>query len=187
MNIEAIIKRIDEAKITPNFDEQDTVERIIVPIIKLSGWDIDSIHPFYLRRKNADTRSAHRRFDIELHIPGKYNPKFVFECKSIRDNIRLIGKGASNNTNDDSDFARQTRNYCLDGNHSFEPGWSVPILTNGCNWVIFTSTFTDKYRKNENISKHNFNDFVLCHSSVSDQDFSQIIEILKYSNAVPTH
>jgi len=26
MNIEAIIKRIDEAKRTPNFDEQDTVE-----------------------------------------------------------------------------------------------------------------------------------------------------------------
>jgi len=183
MNIETIIKRIDEAKRTPNFDEQDTVERIIVPVIKLSGWDIDSIDPFYLRRKNADTRSAHRRFDIELHFPDKQNPKFVFECKSIKDNIRLIGKGASNNINDDSDFVRQLRNYCLDGNHSFEPDWSIPILTNGCNWVIFTSTFTDKDRKNENISKHNFNDFVRCDSSVSNQGFSQIIDILQYSNA----
>jgi len=182
------VKRIDEAKRTANnFDEQDTVERIIVPVIKLSGWDIDSIDPFYLHRKNADTLSNHRRFDLELHCPCKQNPKFVFECKSIRDNIRLIGKGASNNRNDGSDFVRQLRNYCLNGNHSFEPDWSVPILTNGCNWVIFTSTFTDKDRKNEKISKHNFKDFVRCASSVSDQDVSQIIEILKCSNAEPTH
>ncbi|MFH1674451.1 MAG: hypothetical protein ABIF87_13625 [Pseudomonadota bacterium] len=186
MDIEVIIERIAKAKKTPNFDEQDTVERLIVPVIQLSGWDIDSIDPFYLRRKKADTRSYRQRFDLELHIPGYEKPKFVFECKAIYENIQLIGKGASNNTNDASDFVRQLRNYCLDGKHLFEQNWSVPIFTNGCGWVIFTSMFTETGRKNENISEDNFNDFVRYNSSVGDKCFSGVIEILKYSNAEAT-
>ena len=187
LNLEILIERVNQATRIRSFYEQDTVERIVVPVIKLAGWDVDSIDPFYLRRKDTATRGHRRRFDLELHIPDHDKPKYVFECKSIKSNIQLIGKGASKNIDDDSDFARQLRNYCLDGNHLFEQNWSVPILTNGREWVVFTSSFTDVARKDENISKENFNDFIVCKRCMIDRDFSDIFKYLKDPTAEQPH
>ncbi|MCG6534388.1 MAG: hypothetical protein L7F78_06775 [Syntrophales bacterium LBB04] len=186
MDIIDIIKRLSQANSAPGFDEQDTVERIIVPVIELAGWDIDSINPFYLRRKNTDNKSDHRRFDLELYTFDNEKPKFVFECKSIKVNFQLIGNGASKNTST-SDYPRQLRNYCIDGNHLFDRNWSVPVLTNGYEWVIFTSTFTDNDRIDENITEANFNDFIIYKRFLLDTNFSDIIEYLKTPTAEPPH
>lgn len=166
-----------------NFGELDTIERFVTPVLELSGWSIESLNPMYLLRGNRDNRSANRRFDIELYLPTNEYPKFVFECKKLHANIQLIGKGSSDNLSDHSDFVRQLRNDCLNSNFKYKPGWSVPVLTNGQHWIIFKKAFTDNKRKNENISEQNMNDFILTDCNIGDDNFTKIIETLRFKDA----
>jgi len=125
----------------------------------------------YLCRGNRDTRSQNRRFDLELYAPNRHVPKFVFECKSLSTVIHLIEKGATSNISDNTDYARQIRNDCLNKSFSFSQGWTVPILSD------------------ENISTGNIDDFILKDICLEHVDFEKnitsIISYLKCRDAEP--
>jgi len=187
VDIPKIIERLGNVPDKQQIHEYDSIERFVVPIIEIAGWDIYSIQPLILRRGNQDRTSKHRRFDIELYHPLQGAPRFVFECKRLCDGINLIGKGDLRNLGQ-SDFVRQIRDDCLSGNYRFMEGWTSPILTNGEKWVIFRGEFTNPARANEAISNVNYNDFVEAESSLPDADFKdKIISILKYQGTEQPH
>lgn len=180
VDIPKIIDRLTNVSDKKQIHEYDSIERFVVPIIEIAGWDIHSVKPLILRRGNQDRISKDRRFDIELYHSIQSAPRFVFECKRLCDNINLIGKGDLGNSSQ-SDFVRQIRDDCLSGNFRFRNGWTSPILTNGEKWVIFKDEFTNPARANEVISNANYNDFVNVESSLTDADFEdKIISFLKY-------
>ena len=188
MSLEEITKRLRNVSDKKLIHENDTIERFIVPIIRVAEWDVDSINPLILRRGNQDRTSNHRRFDIELYSPLNDVPRFIFECKRLSDNIILEGKGDSRNREDGSDFVRQLKNDCLSVNFCFKHGWTIPILTNGEKWVVFKTEFTNQCRSNEAISASNYSNFIEVESSITDDDFEgQISRVLKDQSAEKPH
>ena len=175
VNLNQIRQRLNNAKSLEIFDELDTIERLIVLVISLVGWQVDSITPMYLQRGNRDNRSSHRRFDLELYLSQKESPRFVFECKSLNSPIKLLGKGAPSNTSDHSDYVRQLRNDCLSNNFSYKLNWTSAVLTNGEQWVIFGPTFVENGRKEESISEENKSDLIQLDCQIKEADFEQKI------------
>ncbi len=182
MTINDIKIRLNNIADETNIYEPDTIERLIIPVINIAGWDVDSINPMYLKRGNQNTKGSARRFDIELYCPQEMsNPRFVFECKRLNANILVMGKGASSNTADDTDYVRQLRNYCLDPKFNFSSACTVPILSNGKKWIIFKPAFSNRDHANENITTDNYSDFIAVEANLTDEDFeTKIIKILKY-------
>lgn len=188
MGLKEIAKRLRNVSDKKVIHENDTIERFILPIIRVAEWDVDSINPLILRRGNQDRTSRHRRFDIELYSPLNDAPRFIFECKRLSDNILLEGKGDARNREDGSDFVRQLKNDCLSGNFCFKHDWTIPILTNGEKWVIFKTEFTNQYHANEAISASNYSNFIEVESSITDDDFEgKIIKVLKDQSAEQPH
>lgn len=185
LRLKQLIKYYDKAiTIKESFYELDTIERLIVPVLRIAGWKTDSVLPLFLKRDNGDNRSSNQTFDLQLFVINDLqNPKFVFECKRLEEDIIIEGKGASCNTKDPKDFIRQMRNYCTDGTHVFKNGYSIPVLTNGFQWVVFTREFVCKNRINENINGNNRNDFILSEAKLNDPDFDKkIIGTLRKEN-----
>ncbi len=180
MNLKILRKRLALARKLAGFDEPDTIERLVVPVLEIAGWPVNDLNPMYLRRGNRDNRSSQRVFDLQLHADGRADPLIVIECKKLSSTIFLEGKGASCNTKDQYDFVRQLRNDCLNPRFSCRRSLTTPVLTNGEHWIIFNSAFLDPERKDENISKMNFTDFVQHSCSLGDKMFEKsIVEALQ--------
>ena len=64
--------------------EQDTIEHLIVPILRSVGWDVDCVAKPQLVRGNRDNKSDHRSFDLNIYkdIDG-LNLTIAIECKKI--------------------------------------------------------------------------------------------------------
>lgn len=171
---------LQQARSITSFSELDTIERFVIPVVRMAGWEVDPLEPFYVRRGKPDHKSCYQKFDLELWEHNSHYPKFVFECKNIFTEICLIGKGASSNKKDQTDFIRQLRNYCLDSNFCFNSAHTTPVLTNGHRWILFTQAFTDPSRKDENITVDNRDELIAQDSCLEDANFEQtIINVLR--------
>lgn len=53
----------------------------------------------------------------------------------------LVYRAAALQFNQDEDVLGQIWRYCLDGEHGFVHGKTLPVLTNGYEWVLFKSKF----------------------------------------------
>lgn len=184
MEISELVEKLSTIDDKEIIYENDTIERFIVPIIKIAGWDIHSVHPLILRRGNR-ANSSNRRFDLELYSRSNDKfPKFVFECKRLSEQISLIGKGCVKNLKDQKDFVCQLKNDCLSPNFCFSYDLTIPVLTNGEQWVVFTTELANKKRANESISESNYSDFIKMELSITDNDFEgKIINVLKEESA----
>ena len=185
MNIEDLRNNLERCSQLASLCEADTIERFIVPVLKLANWPIDSINPLYLKRGNRATR-GNRTFDLELWRGDSPSPSFVFECKNLSCKISLLDRGAlSNTTRLHSDYARQLRKDCVNTQFSCDPLSTIPVLTNGRVWMIFKSAFIcpGQINENININSNNYNDFVKAKCSLSDSGFEEnIISELDFSN-----
>jgi len=187
MTIDDVRSRLRTAALNKDeIHELDTIERFIIPIIEIAGWDINSIDPMYLKRGNRDNTSSNRRFDIALYCPREPAiPRFVFECKKLSENITILGKGSSTNTSDDSDYIRQLRNDCLNPKFKFGANWTIPILSNGVKWIIFKEAFTDTVRATENFTTNNVSDFIAAEADLDEGDFEAKIVTKLHPRNIP--
>ena len=53
----------------------------------------------------------------------------------------LMNKACVKQYNQTNDWIGQVGRYCLDGKHLFESGKTIPILTNGAEWIVFRKKF----------------------------------------------
>jgi hypothetical protein len=166
---------LQQARNIASFSELDTIERFVIPVLRMAGWEVDLLEPFHVRRGKPDNKSCRRKFDLELWVANADYPKFVFECKNISEEILLIEKGASSNRKDSTDFARQLRNYCIEGHHCFCSNYTTPVLTNGDRWILFTQAFVDSRRKEEIITVINKGELIAEDSSLDKDDFEHTI------------
>ena len=138
-----------------NISEADTISILIEPVLEMAGWDLHDIGQ--IRRANRAGRGSKQMFDIELYcnVQCKY-PRIVIECKSLKsdefniDDIYNFGKlngslikikknGKTFYENKGKDGVGQLRRCCAKWQHKFNKGSSIPVLTNGFDWVIFDS------------------------------------------------
>lgn len=186
MELVEIQKRLAQAQNLTRLYEPDTIERFIVPVLSILGWDVDTLMPPQLLRGN-NNNATNRRFDVQLHIPNESLPAIVLECKSLNEHIVIEGKSAADNRNEKA-FARQLRNYCLSTKHSFRRGYTVPVLTNGRQWYLFKEKFVDPRYRNEEISQQNWDDYVLVETALDSEDFLAVLQPhLAYKAAKERH
>lgn len=187
MEVTEIRERLTQSQRLSRFYEPDTTERLVVPVLSILGWDVDTLTPPQLIRGNRDNRSASRLFDVQLHVSGSHCPAVVLECKSLGDQIVVQGRAASDNSHKKA-FARELRNNCLSEDYSFRQGYTVPVLTNGRQWYLFTDKFVDPRHQNEEITDRNWDDYVLVETTVEEEQFiSSLQPYLTYSTAEQKH
>ena len=77
------------------FYEQDTIERVIVPVLRLVfGPSLDDITTHMLVRDNRKNRGTGQSADLNIYLNGQL--KFAIECKCCRDDFIAPKKDADN-------------------------------------------------------------------------------------------
>jgi hypothetical protein len=141
--------------------EAGTQEHLIEPVLRVLGWNLDD--PAEMQRTVGNTRGEKPdTFDLLLFAQGKSKtPRIAIECKAIgnsefrlpglNDNGRLVqvdgkwdqprqGKHQYQNR----DGLAQLRRYCANRTRGYDPAYTIPVLTNGKQWVAFRGEDFDK-------------------------------------------
>jgi len=196
----AFCSRIRDA--TPALSEIDTQVLLIEPVLALAGWSVHDVSQ--TRRANRSARK--QSFDIEMRVDAQSTwIDLALECKAVRSPEYNIEKMTTGNgigglvqmvKRDRSvwvckagDGVGQLRAYCANL-PQYNSGRSVPVLTNGVEWVIFnTARFTGERRLTERLMESD----IVGHARLDNPDFQQkIIDHLRPPNhtapieAIPT-
>lgn len=87
LEIEEIARSIFEIRRQSDFFyEQDTIERVIVPVLRLVfGPPLDDVATHMLVRDNRKNRGTGQSADLNIYLNGQL--KFAIECKCCRDDF----------------------------------------------------------------------------------------------------
>lgn len=186
----ALCRRIHVA--TPALSEIDTQVLLIEPVLELAGWNVRDVS----QTRRASRSARKQRFDIEVGVDAHTNlVNLALECKAVFSPEYNIAKmntlngigGLVRKVKGDGvvweckrkDGAGQLRAYCAKF-PQYTSGQSVPVLTNGEEWVIFnTARFTDESRLAERLTESD----IVGHARLDNPDFQQaIIDHLRSPN-----
>lgn len=148
--------------------EVDTQVLLVEPVLALAGWGVEQISE--VRRASHDSGDP---FDIEAWYAGVL--RLAVDVKSLKSaefRVQPGIDGAINPWRDKRDGTGQLRFYC--SRHlDFIIGKTLPVLTNGQEWVLFDkTTFIDRSRRDQppiTVSD------ITVRRSLGDQDFEQEI------------
>lgn len=173
IGITQLIARLQQVEGNRDFHELDTIERLIVPVLVLAGWDTDCITPMELVRGNRSNRGKRRRFDLQVFASTKTTPRIAIECKHVNAPIEWNGYGWRET--DAKDFLRQIRNDCSSGRFPYEAGWTIPVVTNGKRWILLTDAFIQTQGMNGGIVEQSKSQFILADGCLCDADFAETV------------
>lgn len=175
---------------TFTLSEIDTQVLFVEPVLELAGWNIRDVSQ--IQRANRSARNQH--FDIEGRIDSSSQyVRLALECKALRSpeyNIKKIdtrkGIGGLHQSTTSGllgwkckqkDGVGQLRSYCVKFSQ-YNSFVSIPVLTNGVDWVIFNNRFSNNNRLEHRLTE----DDIASRASINDSDFQQkIIDCLRPS------
>jgi len=154
--------------------EIDTQSLLVEPILCLAGYDI--YNPCIVKRASRGANT--KEFDIEIYRNG--NLYLAIEVKSLSskefniDKIINSGIGALKKEdkyiNNNGDGVGQLRAYCLNWQNKINKN-TIPVLTNGREWVLFNSSFINTNGAHQKISRC----MILGQAKVTDKNFDEYI------------
>lgn len=151
--------------------EIDTQSLFVESVLALAGWNI--YNPQEIRRANR----GNTNFDIEGYIDNRLI--IAIESKALNSEefnyggIGKVGGLPKTGRNDNSDGIGQLRHYCRTY-PQFKMEYTLPILTNGYEWVIFNK---DAFLSRLDLPVNH--DAVELYKKLDDDDFNVVIERIK--------
>ena len=144
------------------FHEQDTIERLIVPILQSIGWNVDAEEKPQLIRGNRDHKSDHRNFDLNIYKDIEHrNLSIAIECKKVDESFefpeselnklnkstkrarRPNGEKGKKDVSEFHGLGQLLRDYLnkiqfgrVKSGERIMNGRTVAVWTNGCQWVV---------------------------------------------------
>ena len=125
------------------YQELDTIERIIIPVLAALGWNvgIDSSDPVVLLRGNRSNKGK-KRFDLSFYDNGIL--RIALECKAISASFKTKDYFKTGKLSDLSSV-KQLIGYCT-SEYGFAERQTIPVWTNGKLWVVFKCVVSNTNR-----------------------------------------
>lgn len=145
-NFEDIEKVCKELLDESNMYEQDTIEHLIVPILRYLGWNVDGVASGQLVRGNRDTQSSNRNFDLNLYKKRRSNLLSIgIECKVVskdvpKDLFPFI-KDKNTCSSNLEGVNQVISDYFNKKFSAVKYGYTVAVWTNGRTWIVFRESF----------------------------------------------
>jgi hypothetical protein len=169
------------------WSEIDTQVLLIEPVLDLAGWNLLD----YKQVRRVSRAKNGQEFDIGLYGPDPDHVKIAIECKSLGNhwcripqtlaNIgQLTNGGDSTNPRWLHDWKKcdgigQLRSYCFNYTKTFREAYSIPLLTDGWDWIIFKAAIFCKDPESSITD-----DAKVAHRNLGDSEFeSEIIENIR--------
>jgi hypothetical protein len=128
-----------------NMYEQDTIERLVVPVLWHLGWKVDGVAYSQLVRGNRDTQSYHRNFDLNLYKDRQSNSLSIgIECKVVSKNVPMDLFPISNEKTSSSNLNGINQIISDYFNEKFSDvkyGYTAAVWTNGRTWIVIRKDF----------------------------------------------
>lgn len=150
-------------------NENQVIDRIVLPVLGLLGWNQDD-------RAQVD-RCAPNAGRCDIHLIQNGIILAGVECKSINSNEFCITHDKGDSRNPEHDGVVQLKTYCRTLLSQEGGNMVLPVLTNGLRWIVFNP---DTFLCDSNVNNPiNAEAHILADTIITEVNFLQDLDLIQ--------